>query len=59
MEGQLNIFDMEQPRSKCEKCARYNMELEQPPAGWEQMGWCHNHNCKVSAISYCQEWEKR
>ena len=43
----------------CEHCKRFNPNIEQPPKGWGMLGWCHTHNQKVHAISYCQEFEMR
>lgn len=42
---------------KCDLCARFNPHIEQPPAGWGKIGWCHNFNRAVNANSYCQEFD--
>lgn len=65
LEGQLNILDIlddfepkKEQRKCCKDCIRFNSEIEQPPAGWGKIGWCNNHNHKVSTNSYCQDLEE-
>lgn len=62
MEGQIKLTDILEntyrtAKGQCKYCLRFNAEIEQPPSGWGKRGWCNNHNCRVSAISYCQSYE--
>ena len=46
-------------RKECSNCMRFNMDIEQPPEGWGNIGWCSEHNEKTHDISYCQSWEPK
>lgn len=46
-------------KKSCSNCLRHNKDIEQPPAGWGNLGWCAEHNQKTKDISYCDSWEPK
>ena len=44
-------------KKTCSNCLRFNMDIEQPPDGWGNIGYCVEHHEKCNDISYCSSWE--